>query len=416
MVNTFNSFANAKEQLQNLSPDVTLAILHPDFHGQHRLFVPILLESSSPTIFLTISQPDCSLETLLKELKEAAQQQLDIKLPDISGQPEKAAAALADALRKVGPVTLVIDAYDNARQSEVSGFFTALAQRFSKGSRVILGGRELPMNLLEQQDLAGKVALVPVNSEKMMLDYTQSASKKLLEVRALGLGRVLINGRVIEHWDGVLPRTLFFYFVDRGMTTRDEIFHTFWPTLSTREATNVFHVTKRKISEILGTDLTVYWSGFYRISPDLELHYDVVKFAEAVQNAAVASDEEAIDLLQNAIELYNGPFLSTMDQDWVINRRDELAMIYAEALAGLARIYKIRDDKVNALGCFLRAAATSPQREDLARAIMELYRDLGKPAAALETYERLEAELKSALKVSPSPQTEELAQGIRALL
>ena len=248
----------------------------------------------------------------------------------------------------------------------------------------------------------------------MMLDYTQSINKTVLEVRALGPGRVLINGRLIDHWDGILPRTLFFYFVDRGMTTRDEIFRTFWPSLTTREATNVFHVTKRKISEILGTDLTVYWSGFYRLSPDLELHYDVVKFAEAVQNAAVADDDRALELYRNAVELYHGPFLSTMEQEWVTARRGELATTYAEALAGMARLYARRGDKENALGCYLRAAATSPEREDLARAIMELYRALGQPAAALETYERLEAELKKTLNVSPGPQTSELAAAIRS--
>jgi DNA-binding SARP family transcriptional activator len=248
----------------------------------------------------------------------------------------------------------------------------------------------------------------------MILDYTNALNRAVLEVRALGPGRVLINGRLVEHWDGVLPRMLFFYFIDRGMTTRDEIFQTFWPNLSTREATNVFHVTKRKISEILGADLTVYWSGFYRISPDLDLHYDVVKFAEAVQNAAVADDDEAVSLLQNAIALYNGPFLSMMEQPWVSQRRDELGASYAEALAGLARIYKKHDSRLDALGYYLRAAATSPQREDLARSIMELYRDLGRPRDALDAYRRLETELKNSLGVTPGPQTAALASEIRA--
>ncbi len=228
-------------------------------------------------------------------------------------------------------------------QAEVTPFIAPWPASLPMAAAVILGTRVLPMSLIEHPDLLGKTALVPVNPDKMILDYTNSVGKNVLEVRALGPGRVLINGRLVEHWDGVLPRMLFFYFVDRGMTTRDEIFRTFWPNLSTREATNVFHVTKRKISEILGTDLTVYWSGFYRISPDLELHYDVVKFAEAVQNAAVADDEEAIWLLQNAITLYNGPFLSMMEQTWVAQRREELASNYAEALAGLARIYKNHD-------------------------------------------------------------------------
>lgn len=375
--------------------------------------MPILLESDATPIFLSVAAPNTSLRSLLDLFQQTLNAQLGMHLTGLA-QDKQPAETIAQALRAHNPVTVVLDAYDQTRQDEVVPFIVTLARALSGGSRLILGGRELPTDLLKQDDLHGKTAVVPVNPDKMMLDYVGAAQQTVLEVRALGPGRVLINGRLIEQWDGVLPRTLFFYFVDRGMTTRDEIFHTFWPNLSTREATNVFHVTKRKISEILGTDLTVYWSGFYRISPELELHYDVLKFAEAVQNAAVEEDDIALDLLENAVELYHGPFLSTIDQGWVTNRRGELAMTYAEALAGLARIHRNRNDAQNALGCYLRAAATSPQREDLARSIMELYRDLDQPDAALEVYNRLESELKNSLSVDPSPKTAELASEIRA--
>ncbi len=404
-MNTIDSFAQAQNQLYNLPSDVTLAILHPDFHGQHRLLTPVLGDSSFTLAFVTVPEQNCSLETLLAHIQTALEPQLNAELPHLRGNADSAGRQFAKVLNGYGRVMLVIDAYDLADRAAVAPFIAGLAQNLSDGSRIVLGTRELPMELLGHDGLQGRIALVPTNPDRMLLDYAGAQGKSVLEVRALGPGRVLINGRLVDHWDGVLPRTLFFYFVDRGMTTRDEIFQTFWPTLSTREATNVFHVTKRKISEILGADLTVYWSGFYRISPDLELHYDVVKFAEAVQNAAVADDEEAITLLQNAIDLYNGPFLSTMEQDWVTNRRGELALTYAEALSGLARIYKNRDEKVNALGCFMRAAATSPQREDLARAIMELYRDLDRPGDALETYDRLVTELKNTLNVAPGAKT-----------
>jgi DNA-binding SARP family transcriptional activator len=413
-MNTLDAFTHAQNQLRHLPPDVTLAILHPDFHGQHRLLAPILLDRDAKAVFIAVPQPGFTLRSLLVALKDAVQSQLEVSLSDLPLDAESAAAALVEVFKAEGKVLLILDAYDLANQDEAAPFFAALARQLPSGCRLILGTRELPMRLLEREELLGKTALLPVNPDKMMLDYVRPDAKAMLEVRALGPGRVLINGRLIEHWDGVLPRTLFFYFIDRGMTTRDEIFQTFWPTLSTREATNVFHVTKRKISEILGTDLTVYWSGFYRISPELELHYDVIKFAEAVQNAAVSSDDEALILLHNAIELYHGPFLSTIEQAWVFRRREELATNYAEALAGQARIYKQQDDKMNALGYFLRAAATSPQREDLARAIMELYADLGRPEDALETYDRLAGELKTSLNVSPGPQTTELAKMIRA--
>jgi DNA-binding SARP family transcriptional activator len=409
-----NSFVQAREQLLNLPSTIRLAILHPDFHGQHRLFSAILNDLGSSTVYCSIPAPGLSFDDLLVLLQDAAALQLDTSPPDLSRDPVAAADAMAAVLNRHGKTSLIVDAYDLIDQDEVNAFFAALAAQLPTGSRVVMGTRVLPMSLVEHPDLQGKTALVPVYPEKMVLDYTQSVGTDVLEVRALGPGRVLINGRLITHWDGVLPRMLFFYFVDRGMTTRDEIFATFWPNLNTREATNVFHVTKRKISEILGTDLTLYWSGFYRISPDLELHYDVVKFAEAVQNAAVAPDDEALGLLQNGVALYNGPYLSMIDQPWIVSRREELASNYAEALAGLARIHKVRDEKRDALGYFLRAAAASPQREDLARSIMELYRDLGQPHDALMTYERLVTELQATLGVSPGPQTTALAEDIRA--
>lgn len=413
---TRDTFSQAIDQLGSLPAETSLAILHPDFHGQHRLFGPTLKQPDETIVFIATPDPKLSFAQWASHIKSAYEIQLQISVPDLSSDPKSAAAALASAISPHGKILTIIDAYDIAPQPEATIFVAELVRALPTGFRLMIGGRELPMGLLKHPDLKGRAALVPVNPDKMMLDYAQSVDKTVLEVRALGPGRVLINGRLIEHWDGVLPRTLFFYFVDRGMTTRDEIFQTFWPTLTTREATNVFHVTKRKISEILGTDLTVYWSGFYRISPELELNYDVVKFAEAIQNAAIASDAEAIVLLQNAIDLYHGPFLSTMDQEWVISRRNELAMSYAEALAGLARVYRSQNVPLSALGYFLRAAATSPQREDLARAIMELYRSLGQPREALETYERLEQELKRTLDVKPAPQTTELADEIRAML
>src|SRR5258708_38786010 len=248
----------------------------------------------------------------------------------------------------------------------------------------------------------------------MLLDYPQQpADRVLLEVYGLGPGQALINGERIDHWDGLLPRSLFFYFVDRGMITRDEIFQTFWPTLSIREATNVFHVTKRKISEILGFDLTVYWSGFYRISPDIDLHYDVVKFIEDVQNSVVAEQQEASDLLERAIFLYRGLFLSTLDMEWAESRRHELKLTYADALSTLGRLRQREGDTQESLGLYSRAGTTQPQREDLAPAIMPLYATLGQSDRAIAAYNRLTDELKQNLGVGPDRQTSELAEQIR---
>ncbi len=411
-----NLLRYAQDQLRSLPPDMTLIILHPHFYGQHGLLGAFLESDRTQPIFVTIPKADHPFHAFLSVLQEACEAQFGCTLPPLPDDASAAAAAMAHELQSRPPVTLIIDAYDLAEPEYRVPFIATLTARLKPESRIVLATRELPRMLLRHKDVQGKVALLPVQPNEMLLDYATTTDQTVLEVRALGLGRVLVNGRRIERWDGLLPKMLFHFFVDRGMTTRDEIFRTFWPKLRPREATNVFHVTKRKISEILGTDLTVYWSGFYRISPNLDLHYDVVKFVEAVQNAAVAADEDAIPLYRDAIALYRGQYLNTSNHPWVEHRRGELHATYTEALIGLGRIYRRLERTPDALGCFLRALATTPRREDLARDVMELYRDINHPSDALQIYEQLAHNLQHELGIMPDQLTVSLANEVRAQL
>src|SRR5690606_6927887 len=249
--------------------------------------------------------------------------------------------------------------------------------------------RSLPPGLLDDEELRKQTHFVPSIESMMLWDYAQrdSAEGALLEVRALGAGRVQVNGQPVTAWDGILPRSLFFYLVDRGMVTRAEIFQTFWPNLNVKEATNVFHVTKRKISEVLGTDLTVYWSGFYHVSSKIQVSYDVSMFTQMAQDSAIASTEESIRLLEEAIGLYRGDFLTALDSSWVSDRRQDLTQSYGEALIGLAKCYERVNNPQRSLVLYLRAAMTNRQREDIAFNIMRLCRELGYHADALTVYE-----------------------------
>jgi DNA-binding SARP family transcriptional activator len=391
--------------------EAALVILHPNYEAQHML-LPMIMKGRKNILFLTIERSGSDLATVWESLQTAAVEQLGANLPALSSLED----AAKSTLKLIRGGLLYIEAFDYAEQESVVPWIATMVERIPAGTQIVLGGRTLPSALLANGEHEGKVALYPIDPPRMLLDYNQPLpeGRILLEVYGCGSGRALVNGKLIDHWDGVLPRSLFFYFIDRGMTTRDEIFNTFWPSLTVREATNVFHVTKRKISEILGFDLTVYWSGFYRISPNVELHYDVVKFLENVQNSAIAEDEDAIPMLETSIDLYRGMFLSTLPANWMAPRREELRTTYVDALSSLARIRETRGELEQALGLYMRAAAVQPHREDLARGIMTLYRDLGHPQKALDTYERLKQELRRKYNVSPDPRTSELLDDIRA--
>jgi DNA-binding SARP family transcriptional activator len=402
----------AREAFTQQPSGRNVLILHPQFRYHTALIDGILDSINGNALYVTLP-PKGTLSTLWAELTLELAQIQNLTLPPLNdAAPAAAADTFCQAIAPRQPLTLVLTAYDHA-DAAIHEFVGYVAAQLGKNSYLLLDSRVWPHQLVSRLT-PDQVAILPVSPDDMLLDYLgRDRDRVLLEVRALGSGQVLINGRQIDQWDGALPRSLFFYFIDRGMTTRDEVFATFWPELSTREATNVFHVTKRKISEILDVDLTVYSSGFYRISPSIDLHYDVVSFAEAVQNSAVAEDESAELLLQRAIDLHEREFLSQFEQSWAVRRRDELRSTYVDAIIALANLYDERGMSTNALGLYNRACGAYPQREDLARAQMRLCHKIGQSQRAMDAYDRLVAELKESLDVPPSPETRLLAEEIR---
>ena len=201
------------------------------------------------------------------------------------------------------------------------------------------------------------------------------------------------------------------------MVTRDQIFEVFWPKLSVRDATNVFHVTKRKITERISMnvddgnnyELTNYSTGFYVPSEKIVRHYDVADFETAMEGAMLSNDPHQREVLySHAIDIYKAPFLHPVKLPWVVARRKQLQLMYAEALIGIARVKQDGDEWEEALGYFARALKEVPQREDIHRGAMQMYINLGRNADAVQQYTILERLLKRKLGVKPSKETQDM--------
>ncbi len=384
----------ALEYLDQLDPEVRLVVINPNY-GYQRLFFYQLINDPD-AVYVRFEGNSLSISQLNEQFGSALQSQ----------------GAHSDLK---GNANIILDECDRAQSQAFDKFLIDLVER-SKNRRIFVFSRVLPTFTLSDNEWRQKTRFIPYDENMMFWDYAQHDSQKstLLEVRALGGGRVLLNGVPVNEWDGVLPRSLFFYLVDKGMTTRNEIFETFWPNLSVREATNVFHVTKRKISEVLGVDLTSYWSGFYHISEKIQLSYDVVQFSEMIQESGVASLEDATELLRRATGLYHDHFLTTLNgMNWVTRRRQELHQSYGESLVTLAKILEKQGKKEEALGLYLQASTTNRRREDVVLSAMQIYRDLGMFEDALKVYEQLKEELMATLGVAPDKPLQELAEAIR---
>jgi DNA-binding SARP family transcriptional activator len=336
--------------------------------------------------------------------------------------PAECAEALVADLRnaKPKPDYLVVDNADlllnnpEVSREALLGFFERLVAALRTDPKVVLNSRLLDYQMWAKMVQQGTVQVV---GDDETLDEGIFNPNKMapahLEVYGLAAGYVFVDGKPITTWDGPLPRNLFYFFVDHPMVTRDEVFQTFWPDLPTKEATNVFHVTKRKISERLGYELTQYSGGFYRPSGQMAVHYDVARF-ESIIEAARLNPPTDPKVWYSAIKLYRTPFLYKNDMAWVVKRREQLRLAYAEALIGIARLYRTQNDTERSIHFYLRAMREVPQREDIHRELMALYSARGEINKAIAQYEKLSDILRRTLGIQPSKATQAMYNKIRA--
>ncbi|HEX3053476.1 MAG TPA: bacterial transcriptional activator domain-containing protein, partial [Aggregatilineaceae bacterium] len=280
--------------------------------------------------------------------------------------------------------------------------------------RIVLSARLLDVQPWNDLMHAGHVGVVGNDQALTGGIYGEESRLGQLEVFALSGGHAYIDGRPVTSWDGSLPRYLFYYFVDHPMVTRDEIFSVFWPKMSVKEATNVFHVTKRKISERLGYELTAYSGGFYIPSPRLSIHYDARLFETSVHDAVEYETTAATNWYQ-AVQLYRSDFLPGIHIPWVESRREEMKHKYAQALIALGRMHRGLNELDKSLGYLLRALREKPDWEDVHQDVMLIYYQQGRRDDAITQYRQLERTLDRMFGIKPSKDTRSLFEVISAV-
>jgi DNA-binding SARP family transcriptional activator len=322
---------------------------------------------------------------------------------------------------KPKPRYIIFDALDKLnleRDPEVLGHFQDFAANLSgklpRGTQIIISARYISVdvwrNLLER----GKATTFGDEESVGGPMYGKDdQDKPHLEIYALGGGTVFLNGLPVTVWEGPLPRNLFYFLVDHPLVTRDEIFQTFWQELPSKEATNVFHVTKRKITERLGRELTSYSGGFYRPSQHFSLHYDVAEFERIVAENQINLPRDP-DAWYRAIQLYKTPFLNHINMDWITQRREGLRLTYAEALIGAARANRENGDLQRSVSFYLRALREVPTREDVHRELMAVYKDKGEVEKAIQQYQFLADMLDRTMHIKPDRATQNLYKLLRS--
>ncbi|KAA3662429.1 MAG: hypothetical protein DWQ04_13500 [Chloroflexi bacterium] len=115
---------------------------------------------------------------------------------------------------------------------------------------------------------------------------------------------------------------------------------------------------------------------------------------------------------QMAVTLYQGDFLQTFYDDWIITQRYTYQARFYEALARLMVVYESNGAFEKARTSAEQLLSHEPLREDAHRLLMRAYNKLGQPERALRQYRRCREVVLAELKVEPMAETTDLYQAI----
>ena len=135
---------------------------------------------------------------------------------------------------------------------------------------------------------------------------------------------------------------------------------------------------------------------------------------EAVWTDASAFQDLVADgRSEEALDLCRGDLLAGIDDEWVLDARDEHRREVVRVVAGLARAAEAGGDLAGAAGWARRRVALDPLSEEACRELMRLLAARGDRSGALAVYTRLRDRLGRELGMLPSAETRAGADRLR---
>jgi DNA-binding SARP family transcriptional activator len=190
--------------------------------------------------------------------------------------------------------------------------------------------------------------------------------------------------------------------------TREELCYTFWPD----EAEPVAHRHLSHLISHLRESLPM--PALVRTRSEL-VELDPQKAwsdAAAFWLTCTRPDVDRLPLIQQAVEIYRGPFLSGFTLPacaeyirWAAEERAQLQQLYLDSLGFVMATQAEQADYGKAIFYARRYLRVDELAEDVHRRLMMLHVMTGDRAAALQQYERCSSALKGSLGVDPLPET-----------
>jgi DNA-binding SARP family transcriptional activator len=248
-----------------------------------------------------------------------------------------------------------------------------------------------------------------------------------LNIQLFGKFCVRRNEQVLEGFDVRKVQELFCYLLlhrDHSLS-RETLASFLWPDTTTVQSKKNLRQALWQLQSALGSQSEPISDRVLLVEPEwvqlnLEADFwlDVVKFEKAYELVQKIPgqelDPQRVQVLRDAVQLYQGPLLEGWYQDWCLLERERLQNMHLTMLDKLMSYCEVHHDYETSLLYGMRIMYYDRARERTHRRLMRLYYLLGDRAEALRQYERCAVALEEELGVRPSKGTVALYKQIQA--
>jgi DNA-binding SARP family transcriptional activator/KaiC/GvpD/RAD55 family RecA-like ATPase len=226
----------------------------------------------------------------------------------------------------------------------------------------------------------------------------------MLRIRVLGELEVQGSDGPIELGGSWRARSLLAWLaLHPGEHLRSELAPRFWPEVLDSSARASLRNSLWAIRRALGPDAAALLTTRERVGLGGDVSVDLAEFREHL----------AAGHLDEALELAGGELLAGLDDEWVLEERDEHRAALSDLLERLAARAESAGDLAEAIALSRRRATLDPLDEDAARALIGRLARSGDRAGALAAFERIRDRFRRELGISASEETRALAAEIR---
>ena len=238
-----------------------------------------------------------------------------------------------------------------------------------------------------------------------------------VSVHGFGAAKVEIDGREVTSgdWRSKIAKELFFLLAYHARPiSKGEIIAALWPDKEPAKAESSLKSSLFRARRALHQDWIVYEDGRYRLAPNGQYHFDVSRFKELLKIAERMPQDANLRLrhIEEAVDLYNGDFLSEFYSEWCVSERANLERWFMQSASVLARHFAELGNHDRAARVGDRILSVDPYNEEALGIVLTAYAAAGNYAAGEHRYREYRNVVETELGEQPSVKIETAYQSL----